>query len=327
MLEWMLPIPYFHLVFTVPHTLEALMLAHRGLLYDLLFASAAKALQQMAAEKLGLEPGFVMVPHSWGQEMEHHPHLHCVCTGGGLSLDGQRWVSTPATYFLDVVELGRRFRHEFLRGLDELWGAGKLPFTGKLAKWNNPDAWRQLLETEGTRDWVVNCQPPPKDCPDASAALKYLARYVVGAAISDRRILADDGRNVTIAIKNYRREGRPETRRLTGEEFVRRFLLHILPKGFVRVRYYGLLAHPRRADRLRQCRELLKNKLPPSLEESDPVLQPASRGCDSEVCPQCQSSAWRKIREDRRPPWYEVAERNPLERIYHRFRRPLRAPT
>jgi hypothetical protein len=331
MLGWTLPIHYFHLVFTVPHELEPLLLAHRGVLYNLLFAAAAKALTEMAAEVRGIEPGFVMVPHSWGQEMEHHPHVHCVCTGGGLSLDGQRWIATAKSFFLDVVELGRRFRREFLRGLDPLWCQGKLPFRGKLEELNTPGAWLSLMQSQGTRDWVVHCQPPPQDCPDASAALKYLARYVVGTAISDRRILADDGEYVTIAIKNYRKGGRSESRRMTGAEFVRRFLLHILPRGFVRVRYYGLLAHPARKERLEHCRRLLATKLaPPNATSPNPKAQATETtrlASDPPVCPRCESKAWNKTREDRRPPWHEVSRRQPVAILYDTMRHRARPPT
>lgn len=259
----LLPTHYFHLVFTLPHELSRLALANRREVYGLLFQAAWEALRETAQDPqhLGAQVGAVMVLHTWGQNLEHHPHVHCVTPGGGLSPDGARWVpSRSPRYFLDVFILGARFRAAFLAGLKRLHRQGKLKLDDKLAVLAPPAAFLQWLKPLAAKNWVVFCEAAPAGVSGPDAVLKYLARYVAGTAISDHRLLADEGGQVTFRVKDYRRGRKRDTLSLPGQEFVRRFCLHVLPKGLVRVRSFGLMAPARRKRLVSQCRTLLAKR-------------------------------------------------------------------
>ena len=334
MLAWQLPVHYFHLVFTVPHELSKLMLGNRRPFYGLLFRAASAALLEMASDPkhLGATPGFVMVLHTWGQQLDHHPHVHMVATGGGLSLDGQRWISSSPKYFLDVVALGHRFRDKFMAGMNKLYAAGDLKFTGSLSDLMSEDSWHAVIESLMKHEWVVHCEAAPEGCDGPEAAIKYLARYVAGIAISDHRLVADDGRRVTISYKDYKDGRKQKLLTLDGQEFVRRFMLHILPKGLVRVRYGGLLAHVKRQQNLRRCRELLKAK-----EESADVdterrkeqqenIEDKANELAPRQCRVCGGTRLQYLGPQARPSWHYIYVRSLTCQAYIQARRRVHPP-
>lgn len=262
---YVLPVPYAHVVFTLPHVLAPLALQNPRVMYGLLFRAAAHTLLEIAAnpKHLGAQIGFVAILHTWGQQLLHHPHLHCLVPAGGLSSDGGRWISCRGGFFLSVRVLAKRFRGRYLALLDEARREGKLVFHGRLEPLAQPRVFAGLLRQARAQKWVVYAKPP---FGGPEAALKYLARYTHRVAISNARLLEVDEESVRFTWKDYRNGNRVRPMRLPGCEFVRRFLLHALPKGFVRIRRYGILANCQRADRLAQCRQLLGAPPSPSAE-------------------------------------------------------------
>jgi hypothetical protein len=250
------PVPYFHVVFTLPATLGPVALQNPREVYGLLFRAAAETLVEIAAdpEHLGAEIGFLAVLHTWGQNLQHHPHLHCVVPGGGLSPDRSRWVACPDGFFLPVRVLARVFRGKFLAGLRARFDRGKLSFHGRLAALSDADEFRRRLTASARTDWVVYAKPP---FGGPEQVLKYLARYTHRVALSNHRLLElKDGR-VRFGYKDYARGGKRRVMELDASEFLRRFLQHVLPAGFVRIRSYGLLANRGRREKVGLCRELL----------------------------------------------------------------------
>lgn len=256
----LLPVEYHHLVFTLPHELAAVALADPSQVYGLLFEAASASVQELAADPkyLGAQVGLTAVLHTWGQTLSLHPHLHVLASGGGLSCNRQgeveaspRWVTARPGFFLPVRVLSALFRGKFLAGLRRAYERGQLRLPEALA---GPGAWAALVARLYQQDWVVYSQPP---CAGAEVVLKYLARYVHRVALSNGRLLRADEEGVTFTYKDYRRRGRPREMTLRPEEFVRRFLQHVLPRGFVRIRHYGLLANRGREEKLRACRRLL----------------------------------------------------------------------
>jgi hypothetical protein len=261
--EHLLPVEYHHVVFTLPAELSALSLANPRLLYDLLFQAAAATLRLVAAnpKRLGAAVGALLVLHTWGQTLQHHPHVHGVVTGGGLSCDARglidaspRWVSCRPGFFLPVRVLSRVFRTQFLTGLRTAFAEHKLRFPGSLAALQELDGFAALLAGLAGKEWVVYAKPP---FGGPAQVLKYLARYTHRVAISNGRLLEVSPEQVTFSYKDYAQGGRQRTLTLTGVEFLRRFLQHVLPKGLMKVRHYGLLANRYREQRLRVCRRLL----------------------------------------------------------------------
>jgi hypothetical protein len=284
--QHLLPVEYHHVVFTLPAEVGELARANPAVLYDLLMRSAAATLREVAANprRLGAAIGVLMVLHTWGQNLHHHPHVHCVVSGGGLSCDsaGQieaspRWVSCRPGFFLPVRVLSRVFRGKFLAGLRAADAAGQTSWPAALAPPAAHAAWyASLYATE----WVVYAKPP---FGGPEQVLKYLARYTHRVAISNARLLdLCDGR-VTFRYQDYADAGRQKAMTLDADEFLRRFVQHVLPKGFVKVRHYGLLANAQREDRLRVCRRLLLvvNVAAPQA----PSVEPAQPRC----CPACGS--------------------------------------
>ena len=261
--QHLLPVEYHHVVFTLPAELGDLALANPAVLYDLLMHSAAATLRDVAAnpQRLGANPGVLMVLHTWGQNLHHHPHVHCVVTGGGLSCDGAgkmdavpRWVACRPGFFLPVRVLSRVFRGKFLAGLRSLCDAGKLLWPGRLAALADPHARTMWWASLCAKEWVVYAKRP---FGGPAQVLKYLARYTNRVAISNSRLLElHDGR-VTFRYKDYADDHRQKALTLDADEFLRRFVQHILPGGFVKVRHYGLLANRHREARLAVCRRLL----------------------------------------------------------------------
>src|SRR5208283_2252810 len=288
-LERLLPIGYFHVVFTLPDVLQPLILHNQRRLYNLLFQAASATLLALSADphRLGAQIGVTAILHTWGQQLRFHPHLHCVVTGGGLSLDGQRWVAGQRHYFLPVKVLGKLFRGKFLAALKAMYHAGQLTLTGSVAPLNDPHAFQQLLVALYGRKWIVYAKRP---FGGAQQVFRYLGRYSHRVAISNSRLLSVDNDEVSFQWKDYADGHQTKVKCLPAEEFLRRFLMHVLPKGFVRIRHYGLLASVNVATKLLRCRQLLGQEAqptPPSCKSwIDRVLE--WTGQDPMRCPLCQ---------------------------------------
>lgn len=254
----LLPVGYFHVVFTLPAEVAEIAFQNKTVVYDLLFRAAAETMLTIAADPkhLGVRIGMTAVLHTWGSALTHHPHVHMIVPGGGIVPDGSRWVSSRPAFLLPVRVLGKLFRRLFLTRLRELHQAGRLAFFGSLAHLADRRAFLRHLAPVRTKRWVVYAKPP---FAGPAAVLAYLSRYTHRVAISNRRILAFDGSQVTFRCKDYRRDGAERQRVMTlgADEFIRRFLLHVLPRGFHRIRHYGLLAGSSRKDSLTLARKLL----------------------------------------------------------------------
>ena len=278
----LLPVGYFHVVFTLPAQVADIALQNKVAVYDLLFRAASETMLTIAADPkhLGAKIGLTAVLHTWGSALTHHPHLHMIVPGGGLSRDRARWVSSRPAFLLPVRVLAKLFRRLFLAGLIALHDAGRLDFFGSLAPLTDRRAFRRYLAPIQTTRWVVYAKPP---FAGPAAVLAYLSRYTHRVAISNGRLVAFDGTGVTVRIKDYRRDG-PErygTLTLSTHEFIRRVLLHVLPKGFHRIRHYGLLASAGRKANLARARDLLA--VPPPTETEAAERSSAWRP----ACPCC----------------------------------------
>jgi hypothetical protein len=249
-------VEYFHLVFTLPEPIATLAYQNKRVVYDILFRTSAATLRTIAADPkhLGAEIGFMTVLHTWGQNLQHHPHVHCVVPGGGIAPDGERWVACRSGFFLPVRVLSRLFRRLFLDQLRRAFDAGGLRFHGQLEPLRDPRAFAAWLAPAAHAEWVVYAKPP---FGGAAQVLDYLGRYTHRVAISNDRLLSFDGNSVLLRWKDYRHEARHSIMTLTADEFMRRFLLHVLPDGFKRIRSYRWLANCHRAARLATCRQLL----------------------------------------------------------------------
>jgi len=252
----LLQCPYFHVVFTLPEEIAALAFQNKRVVYDLLFRATAQTLTTIAADPkhLGARIGFFAVLHTWGQNLLHHPHLHCLVPGGGLSPDGQRWICCRPGFFLSVRVLSRFFRRRFLQLLEQAFDAGQLHFCSALESLRDREAFQRYLAPLPTKEWVVYSKAP---FAGAQQVLDYVGRYTHRVAISNNRLLDIEGGQVTFHWKDYRNANRQKVMTLQADEFIRRFLLHVLPLGFQRIRYYGLLANRHRQDNLSRCRQLL----------------------------------------------------------------------
>ena len=255
----LLPIDYHHVVFTIPEQLNDLVLRNKPQLYKILFAASAATLQTIAADPrhLGAQIGFFSVLHSWGQNLLFHPHIHCVATGGGISPDGTRWVSSKPGFFLPVRVLSRLFRRLFLEALEDAFRQDLLHFPGKIGALRKPAAFFQLTASLRRTEWVVYSKPP---FGGPHRVLEYLGRYTHRVALDNRRILHVGDGKVTFQYKQYRSADAHKSRTMTlaADEFIRRFLLHELPRRVPRIRHYGLFAGRTKRRNLAQCRELLE---------------------------------------------------------------------
>ena len=267
----LLPVGYYHIVFSVPHCLIPLMWQNKKLLFSLLFQAAGSALLEVAADRkrLGAEIGFLCILHTWGQTLQRHPHIHCVVPGGGLSPDHSRWISSHPRFFLPVKVLSRVFRDKFVEGLANTYLGNKLSFYGECQPLANEEAFAAFLDELKHQDWVVYAKPP---FGGAEHVLQYLARYTHRVAISNHRILSVDETNVTFQWKDYAHNNAQRTMTLTHEKFLRRFLQHILPKGLPRIRYFGWLANRRRGKLLPVCRALLHQENMAAEASEEPMI-------------------------------------------------------
>jgi len=247
---------YFHIVFTVPEEIATIAYQNKEAVYSILFRATAETLRTIAADPthLGAEIGFFAVLHTWGSNLQHHPHLHCVVPGGGLSLDGTRWISCKPGFFLPVRVLSRLFRRLFLEYLQDAFDAGKLHFFNALEKLRNPREFARYLALLKKAEWVVYAKAP---FAGPQQVLDYVGRYTHRVAISNHRLLDIEAGQVRFQWKDYRDKGQQKAMTLSAEEFIRRFLLHALPDGFQRIRYYGFLGNRYRQEKLARCRQLL----------------------------------------------------------------------
>ena len=252
----LLPVPYFHVVFTLPPAAAEIAFQNKAAVYAILMRTAAETLATIAADPkhLGAELGITAVLHSWGQTLQHHPHVHCVVSGGGPSLDGKRWIACRKGFFLPVRVLARLFRRLFLGELQRAFEAGSLVFCGDLAKLAQPAAFTRRLTVLRRLGWIVYAKPP---FGGPEQVLAYLGRYTHRVAIANTRLLTLDEDKVRFTWKDYRHGGKTKVMALQASEFIRRFLLHTLPDGFHRIRHYGFLANGARTERLARCRRLL----------------------------------------------------------------------
>jgi Putative transposase len=277
---------------TLPQELSPLVLHNPRVLYPLLFHTVFQSLLDIGGDPkhLGAELGGLAVLHTWGGQLQHHPHLHCLLPAGGLAPDGSRWVPCRPDFFLPVRVLSRRFRRLFLEQLEPLYDQGRLTLAGRCRELAEPKAWKHLLATLRDKEWVVYAKEP---C-DSEHVLKYLSRYVYRVAISNHRLVALENGQVTFRYKDHKRGQRLRTCTLEAVEFLRRLMLHVLPKGLHKVRYFGLMANRHRSQRLAQCRTLLSQAVdvtgasemvePDSLQADEPAgvwVQPG------DVCPVC----------------------------------------
>jgi hypothetical protein len=272
-----------HVVFTLPHGLAPLALYNKKILYALLFRASAATLLEIAADPkhLGAEIGFLSVLHTWGQNLLLHPHVHCVIPAGGLSPDHERWVHPRYPFFLPVKVLSRVFRGKFVAGLKQAFQKGDLCLPGALQPLKRREAFHSFLRTLFRQDWVVYAKPP---FGGPEHVLHYLARYTHRVAISNHRLVALHDGKVAFRWKDYAHGSKSRLMTLSVEEFPRRFLLHVLPRGFVRIRFFGLLANRRRAALLPLCQTLLEGN---SSVHTDPPLPPQNDKSSGSTCPLC----------------------------------------
>ncbi len=292
----LLPVEYFHVVFTVPEQIAALALQNQAVIYGLLFRIAAATLTTIARDPrhLGAEIGFFAVLHTWGQNLLHHPHLHCVVPGGGLSPDGQRWIACRPGFFLPVRVLSRLFRRLFLEALTAAFDNRQLQFHGELHYLQDRAAFTAYLQALLRTEWVVYAKPP---FGGPQQVLEYLGRYTHRVAISNERLHALDDTSVTFQWKDYRQPAKPKLMRLDATEFIRRFLLHVLPPGFQRIRHFGWLANRNRKAKLALCRKLIQapvTELLPSWQSCQQLRQ-ALDEVASHRCPKCGKGSMIRI--------------------------------
>jgi hypothetical protein len=300
--EWMaaraaelLPVPYFHVVFTLPSAIGDIAYQNKAVIYDLLFRASAETMLTIAADPkhLGARIAITAVLHTWGSAMTHHPHVHMIVPGGGLALNGSQWIAKRPRFFLPVRVLSKLFRRLMLESLAAAHAAGKLEFFGAHAPLANAKAFAAMLARLRRKRWFVYAKRP---FAGPRAVLAYLSRYTHRVAISNRRLIAADSKTVTFKVKDYRIDGpgRYKTMTLDAHEFIRRFLIHVLPSGFHRIRHYGLLAGGAKADNLARARKLL-DAATPAPEPGDAAADPTTEDAASDPatpdksCPCCGS--------------------------------------
>jgi hypothetical protein len=297
----LLPVPYAHVVFTVPEQLAPLALRNQRLFYNLLFRAASETLLEIAAapRHLGARIGVLAVLHTWSQNLGLHPHLHCLVPAGGLALDRSRWVRSRHNFFLPVRVLSRMFRGKMLAFLKQSYRHNELSFSGTLAPLSQPRAFHSLLGTLRQREWVVYSKPP---FGGPEHVLKYLARYTHRVAISNRRLLSFDNGQVRFRWRDSRHNNRSAVMALDAVEFIRRFLLHVLPAGFVKIRHFGLLANRNRSRALALCRSHLHAIMP----DSSALLTEPQKSALNRSCPQCKCGTLHLV-----PQHFSVEQGNP----------------
>jgi Putative transposase/Transposase zinc-binding domain len=288
----LLPVTYFHLVFTLPQELAPLALQNQRIIYDLVFHCAWDSLRILASDPryLAAEVGMTAVLHTWGQTLTHHPHLHCIVPGGGLAPDSSRWIASSQNFFLPVKPLSRLFRRLFLTALGRAFQQGHLSFHGQLSHLNDQSQFSALLDSLRRKNWVVYAKRP---FGGPQQVINYLGRYTHRIAISNYRLIKLENGQVTFKWRDYRDRNREKLITLDADEFIRRFLLHVLPDGFVRIRHYGLLSTRQRKTKLALCRQLL-------IAEAWKLTAPASIFLRKSAklfrrCPHCQQGLMQTV--------------------------------
>jgi hypothetical protein len=311
----LLPVQYFHVVFTVPHELAPVAAAHPDVFYNILFRAVRETLLEIALNPrhLGAHIGGLMVLHTWGQALELHPHVHVIVPGGGLSPDGTRWMPCKPGFFLPVRVLSRLFRGKLLAFLRQAYDRGELPWTGGLAGWADPHEFARFLTPLYQKEWAVYAKPP---FGGAEQSLKYLARYTYRVAISNERIESLEDGQVTFRYKDYAHGHRQRRMTLTAHEFLRRFMLHVLPRGFVRIRSIGLLANRVRDEQLARCRQLLGCTEQKAVAETRELLRNSSADEDSRRCPACGQGTLLLVARTPRPRQSELVASTYQLRIF-----------
>lgn len=299
----LLPVDYFHPVFTVPDILHPFFLANQKTLYDMLFLASKETLLQIGADPkhLGAMIGAIGVLHTWGSDMAYHPHTHFIVPGGGLSPDRDRWVASPPKFLLHVAVLSEVFRGKFIDFFERAYRTSQLQLHGALQEFRHPIRFEGLIDQLRAKSWVVYCKPP---FAGPEKVLHYLARYTHRVAISNERLIEVDDDHVIFRYKDYARGGIWATRRLSVEEFIRRFLQHVLPRRFVRIRYFGLLGNRYRRENLERARTLLNAEPPEDVVAEDETRQETLErltGEDPSRCPKCGQGRLRLCREFPRP--------------------------
>ena len=286
----LLPIQYFHLVFTLPEALLGLARYNPEILYDLLLRVAAETLQTFANSRWDAKLGIIMVLHTWGQTLNEHPHVHCIVTGGALANDGSRFIRAPKNFLFPVTALSRVFRAKYLAALERARRAGQLDVTG-LPALATEAGWNRLRATLCEQDWVVYAKPP---FAEPQYLIRYLGRYVNRIAIANHRIQSIDGGHIRFSYRDYR-DGQEKIMDLSAEEFIRRFLTHVLPRGFRRIRYYGFFVNRQRKVKLTLCRALLGLTDPdrPYIADLDAYL--TQHGTNPRLCPRCGQGTMRAV--------------------------------
>jgi hypothetical protein len=282
----LLPTQYFHVVFTIPHGLNSLVLRNKKKIYSVLFRAASETLHEVSRTRLGARIGFTAILHSWSQTVAFHPHLHCVVTGGGLSPERDRWIHCHEKFFLPVPVLSVVFRGKFLDYLERSYDNDELTFPGKIWHLADPERFKRLLITAARKQWNVYAKKPfsgPED------VLEYFSRYVHRVAISNHRLVAMKDGEVAFKYRDYADNDKVKTMKLNAGEFIDRFLLHVLPKGFMRIRHYGLLSNRNCNYLLPLCRMLLGEEQPQQQEPEDwQDLMFRLTGKDLRLCPKCR---------------------------------------
>ncbi len=284
----LLPVSYFHVVFTLPEELRPLALRNQKVVYSLLFKAASETLQGLASDPkhLGAQIGFTAILHTWTQTLLDHPHLHCIVTGGGLSPDGKRWIAAREAFFIHVKVLSALFKGKFLAYLRAAYKKDRLVFPGQIAPWEAAARFHTLLAGLHQKEWIAHCEPP---FGNPEKVLEYLGRYTHRVAISNERILKLEGDQVTFRYRDSADGNRTKRMTLSANEFIRRFLLHILPNRFVKIRHYGILSNRNRKTKLMQARNLL-GSLCEQAKEEKPTWQDLLyrlTGIDPGICPEC----------------------------------------
>jgi hypothetical protein len=286
----LLPTSYFHIVFTLPEGLRPLALRNQKVVYNLLFKSVSETLTELARDSkhLGAEIGFMAILHTWSQTLIDHPHLHCLVTGGGLSLDRKRWICSKKDFFISVQVLSSLFRGKFLDGLKKEYEAGRLKFPGQIEELKEASAFKRFLNDLYDQEWVVYCRPPLKEL---RKVMDYLGRYTHRVALSNDRLVKMEGNQVTFRWRDSADNNKIKWLTLEAFEFIRRFLLHVLPDQFVKIRYYGILSHRSRKGKLLRCKRLLgvvTSEEPEQVpKETWQDLLTRITGIDPTICPHC----------------------------------------
>jgi hypothetical protein len=286
----LLPTPYFHVVFTLPEGLRPLALRNQKVIYNLLFKTVSETLTDLARDSkhLGAEIGFMVILHTWSQTLIDHPHLHCLVSGGGLSLDGKQWIVSKKDFFIPVHVLSSLFRGKFLDGLKKNYEAERLKFPGQIEELKEASAFKKLLTNLYRQEWVVYCKPPLKN---PEKVMDYLGRYTHRVALSNDRLVKLEGNQVTFRWRDSADHNKIKLLTLKAFEFIRRFLLHVLPDQFVKIRYYGILSHRSRKAKLLRCKTLLGVAASEETEEVPKEtwqdLLTRITGIDPTICPHC----------------------------------------